>query len=210
MAGGMKLHSSPISTTTMRALAALYEKDFDFQFCLVNMKSRAHKSPAYLSLNPFGQVPALEDGDLKRFGLYLPPSFFGIQLIHSGREMAILSIWVEVEAHQFDPVVYKLRWELVYKTMFGISVDTIVVEENEAKLAKVLDVYEARLEQSKYLAGDCYTLADLHHLPAISYLMGTHVKKIFDARPRVSTWASDILARPAWAKVQALKDPPPQ
>ncbi|KAI4339477.1 hypothetical protein MLD38_024419 [Melastoma candidum] len=217
MAGGMKLHGSPISTATMRALAALYEKDFDFEFCLVDMKSGAHKSPAFLSLNPFGQVPALEDGDLKLFEsraitAHLAHAYAdkGIQLILPGREMAILSVWLEVEAHQFDPVVSKLLWELVYKTMFGIPVDPAVVEENEAKLSKVLEVYEARLGQSKYLAGDCYTLADMHHLPGLSYLMGTQVKKMFDARPRVSAWAADILARPAWAKVVALKDPPPQ
>ncbi|MGV7400595.1 glutathione binding-like protein, partial [Mycobacterium kansasii] len=76
----------------------------------------------------------------------------------------------EVEAHQFDPVASKLAWELFYKGLFGMETDTAVVEENEAKLAKVLDVYEAHLSQSKYLAGDSFTLADLHHLPALHYL----------------------------------------
>uniref|UniRef100_A0A803MPF7 glutathione transferase n=1 Tax=Chenopodium quinoa TaxID=63459 RepID=A0A803MPF7_CHEQI len=79
-----------------------------------------------------------------------------------------------------------------------------IVEENEAKLAKVLDVYEARLSQTRYLGGETFTLADLHHLPQIYRLMSTRVNKLFDEGPRVSAWFSDILARPAWKKTVEL------
>lgn len=132
----------------------------------------------------------------------------GNQLILPGNEKSNLFVWLEVEAHQFEPVVSKLLWELFYKPMFGMAADPAAVDENEAKLAKVLDVYEFRLGQSKYLAGDRYSLADMHHLPAVSLLSGTQVKKLFDARPHVAAWAADILARPAWLKVQALRCSP--
>jgi glutathione S-transferase len=120
--------------------------------------------------------------------------------------MAITSVWMEVEAQQYDQAASKLTWELAAKPVFyGMSSDTAIVEENEAKLAKVLDVYENRLAQSKYLGGDCFTLADLHHLPTIHYLMGTQAKKLFDSRPHVNAWVADITARPAWLKVIALQ-----
>lgn len=89
--------------------------------------------------------------------------------------------------------------------MFGLQTDNAAVEENEAKLAKVLDVYEARLAQSKYLAGDSFTSADLLHLPTMHYLMGTKVKALFEERPHVSAWSKDILARPSWEKTLALQ-----
>lgn len=88
--------------------------------------------------------------------------------------------------------------------MFGMTTDPAAVAENEAKLEKVLDVYESRLAKSKFLACDCYTLADMHHLPTLQLLLGTPVKKLFDARPHVSAWAANITARPAWAKVLAM------
>ncbi|XP_056694998.1 glutathione S-transferase PARB-like [Spinacia oleracea] len=84
------------------------------------------------------------------------------------------------------------------------STDMTIVEENEAKLAKVLDVYEARLGVSKYLGGETFTLADLHHLPQLHILMDTQVKKVFDERSHFSAWCKDILARPAWEKTMAL------
>ena len=114
-------------------------------------------------------------------------------------------MWKEVEALQFDPASSKLAWELFYKPFFGLATDTAVVEENEAKLAKVLDVYETRLAKSKYLACDYFTLADLHHLPTIQCLLGTPAKKLFDSRPLVSAWVADITARPAWSKVLAMQ-----
>lgn len=114
-------------------------------------------------------------------------------------------VWKEVEAHQFDPPASKLTWELALKPFFGMATDQAIVEENMAKLGKVLDVYEARLAKSKYMAGDSFTLVDLHHLPNIQYLMGTSAKELFQSRPHVSAWVADITVRPAWAKVLAMK-----
>jgi glutathione S-transferase len=116
--------------------------------------------------------------------------------------MAMASVWMDVESQQFDQTASKLVWELLAKpVLLDMSTDTADVEENEAKLAKILDVYESRLAQSKYLGGECFTLADLHHLPTIHYLMGTQSKKLFDSRPHVNAWIADISARPAWLKV---------
>lgn len=115
--------------------------------------------------------------------------------------MAILAVWMEVESQKFEPASSKLAWEMVFKPMFGMTADEATVEENEKKLEQVLDVYEARLSVSKYLGGDSFTLADLHHLPNIKYLMGTKVKRLFDARPHVSAWADEIQSRPAWIKL---------
>ena len=100
-----------------------------------------------------------------------------------------------MEVHQFDPPASKLSWELAYKPFCGMTTDQAVVEENETKLGKVLDVYEARLAMSKYLVGDCFTLAHLHHLPSLRYLMGTRAKELFQSRPHVSAWVADITAR---------------
>lgn len=120
------------------------------------------------------------------------------------KEKAIQAVWMEVEAHQFDPPAIKLMWELVFKGMFGMETDTAIVEENKAKLAKVLDIYEARLSESNYFGGETFTLADLHHLPQLHILMDTDVKTIFNERPNVSAWCTDILARPASIKAIAL------
>ncbi|KAH9610297.1 hypothetical protein KSS87_023417 [Heliosperma pusillum] len=208
-----------MSSATQRVLVALYEKQLEFEFVTVDMRVGAHKQLPHIALNPFGQVPALEDGDIKLFESRAITKYLaythdhqneGTSLIHKEKhEMAAQLVWEEVEAHQFDPVAGKLAWELVYKGIFGFQTDTAVVEENEAKLVKVLDIYETRLAVSKYLgANDSFTLVDLHHLPYLNYLMGTQVKKLFEERPHVNAWCKDILARPSWEKTLALQNQP--
>ncbi|GKV04926.1 hypothetical protein SLEP1_g17013 [Rubroshorea leprosula] len=210
---GIKVHGAVYSTATQRVSACLYEKEVEFELVPVDMSTGAHKQQPFLSLNPFGQLPAFEHGDLKLFesraiNQYIVHEFpnKGTQLTCPvSKGLGILSMWMEVEAHQYDPVASKLAWELAFKSMFGMTADLAVVEENEAKLAKVLDIYETRLSQSKYLAGESFSLADLHHLPVTQVLLGTQTKKLFDSRPHVCAWIAGITARPAWCKVLAMQ-----
>ncbi|KAK9201811.1 hypothetical protein WN944_017019 [Citrus x changshan-huyou] len=209
--GVIKVYGAAMSTAAQRVFTCLYEKELDFEFVPVDMASGEHKKEAYLSLNPFGQVPALEHGGQKIFESRAITQYVAMEYPEKGTRLASADkpsssflIWKEVEAHQFDPVASKLTWEIVLKPMFGMTVDPAIVEEYEAKLAKVLDVYEARLTKSKYLASDSFTLVDMHHLPTINLLMRTQVKELFNACPRVSAWVADITARPAWTKAQMI------
>ncbi|CAI0394352.1 unnamed protein product [Linum tenue] len=160
-------------------------------------------------LQPFGQVPAYQEGDLTLFESraitdHIAQKFAskGAQLVTGEAEM---KVWLQVEINHFEPASSQLGWEQVFKPMFGMTTDPAAVEANEAKLTKVLDVYEARLSKSKYLGGDQFTLVDLHHLPNLQCLIGTPTKKLLDSRPKVSAWIADITGRPAWAKVLAMQ-----
>lgn len=212
---GIKVHGNVLSTCTMKVTACLYEKDMEFEFVPVDMQSGAHMKEPFLSLNPFGKVPAFEDGDLhliesRAISQYIANEYSdkGTQLIISNdsKTMAKMSLWMEVEAHHFDPVASKLAWELVFKKIFfGQEPDSAVVQDNVSKLAKVLDIYEVRLGQSKYLAGETFSLADLHNLPVLHMLKDTSVKNLFEEREHVNAWCNDILARPAWGKVVEMQ-----
>nr|XP_011458708.1 PREDICTED: glutathione S-transferase-like [Fragaria vesca subsp. vesca] len=210
---GIKVHGTVFSTAAARVLATLYEKEVEFELVPIDMKAGEHKKESFLALNPFGQVPAFEDGDLQLFESRAITQYIAHEYASKGtplivpdsKKMAILSVWTEVEAHKFDPAASKLSYELAIKPLLGMVTDFAVVEEFEAKLGTVLDVYEKRLGQSKYLGGDCFSLADLHHLPTTQYLMGTQAKKLFECRPNVSAWVADITARPAWTKVLAMR-----
>ncbi|KAF2614837.1 hypothetical protein F2Q70_00009384 [Brassica cretica] len=163
-------------------------------------------------LQPFGKVPAFEDGDLKLFESRAITQYIAHRYEGQGTNLlqpdsknlahyAIMAMGMQVEAHQFDPLASKLAWEHVFKLIYGLTTDQAVVAEEEAKLAKVLDVYEARLKEFKYLAGDTFTLTDLHHIPAVQYLLETPTKKLFTERPHVNKWVAEITKRPASQKI---------
>ncbi|XP_076889018.1 glutathione S-transferase APIC-like [Bidens hawaiensis] len=200
----LKLYGSLGSESTQRVQACLYEKEVDFEFVIVDTAAGEHRTPQFLKLSPFGEVPVLEDGDVTLFESRAITRYIANKYEGKGTELitkdpiklAIQTVWMDSETQRFDPHFLKLN----QATMQGGG----DVREYENKLEKVLDVYEQRLRESKYLAGDCFTLADLHHLPGVYFLRSTKAKGWFRGRPHVRAWAADILSRPAWVKVAAL------
>ncbi|KAL5791784.1 hypothetical protein ACOSP7_000378 [Xanthoceras sorbifolium] len=208
------VYGSLCSPATLKVLACLFEHDIDFEFVPVDLEAGEHKQQPFLAMSPFGQVPVFDDADIKRFesraiirSMAHEYGKKGEELIYwDGRKQAIVSTWVDVEDHKFEPPALKLISELVNKPSVGLSPDQNVVAEAEAELAKVLDVYEARLSKLKYLASDDYTIADLLHLPNLQALLGTKAKQqLFESRPHLIAWCFDILARRAWAKVLEMQ-----
>ncbi|XP_028123056.1 glutathione S-transferase-like [Camellia sinensis] len=206
---GRRVYGSLKSPATLKVLANLFEHDLDFEFVPVDLDNGEHKNKHFLSMNPFGQVPVYEDGGIKQFEsraiircMAHEYGKKGEELIYwDAKKQAVVANWIDVEDHHFEPPALKLISELLIKPKKGFTPDEGIVAEAEAELAKVLDVYEARLEKSKYLASEKYTIVDLLHIPNLQSLAGTPAKKLIESRPRVSSWCSDILARPAWSKV---------
>jgi glutathione S-transferase len=59
----IRLHHYP-SNASFAPHVLLRELGVPFELVLVDRTQAAHKSPAYLKLNPNGQIPVLEDGEL--------------------------------------------------------------------------------------------------------------------------------------------------
>ena len=110
---------------------------------------------------------------------------------------------MEVEAHQFHGPATAILHEIIVNPMYGVASNEQTIEREMEKLGKVLDVYEERLSKYKYLAGENYSLADLHHIPNLVYFMKTTKAEAITCRPHVRAWWDDISSRPATLKVSA-------
>jgi glutathione S-transferase len=86
----------------------------------------------------------------------------------------------------------------------GGTTDHKIVEESLEKLGEVLKVYETRLSESKYLAGDFISLADISHSPMFHYLLATPHAPVLNGYPHVKSWISGIMDRPSVKKVTEL------
>uniref|UniRef100_A0A2P2JF79 glutathione transferase n=2 Tax=Rhizophora mucronata TaxID=61149 RepID=A0A2P2JF79_RHIMU len=208
----LKLYGTSVSASTSRAMTCLYEKGVEFEFVSVNLFAGEHKQPPFLAKNPFGQIPVLEDGDLTLFEsraitAYVAEKFketgYDLMRHNNVEEAALVKVWVEVEGQRYNPAIAPIVYQFFVAPLQGKSPVQTIIDENSEKLAKVLDIYEAKLSTSKYLAGDFYSLADLHHLPYTFYLMETPVASVINERPHVKAWWEDISSRPAFQKVAA-------
>ncbi|MCL7028220.1 hypothetical protein MKW94_018620 [Papaver nudicaule] len=206
----LKVHGLAKSMPVSIVMLCLAEKDQDFEFVPVDLSKGEHKSHPFLSKNPFGKIPVFEDGSITLFESraitgYIAHKYrdIGTDLLRHGKveEAAMVGAWIEAESKHFNPPSTAIIYEMFIGPLFGHTTDQSVVDLNLEKLDKVLDVYEARLSNSKYLACDSFSLADLHHLSYIYYLMKTPCADLINSRANVKAWWEDISARPSFVKV---------
>ncbi|XP_072976001.1 probable glutathione S-transferase GSTF1 [Typha angustifolia] len=209
----VKIYGHPTYTSTARVLVCLEEVGAEYEVVTVDLTKGEHKTPAYLARNPFGVIPALEDGEFKLFESRAISKYIlrkykgsGSDLLQEGKieESSMVDLGVEIEAHHYNPAISPIVYQCLVVPARGGTPDQKIIDASVEAASKVLDVYEARLSTSKYLAGDSFTFADLSHFPYTHYLMaGTPYASLITSRPHVKAWWEDMAARPAFVKVAA-------
>nr|CAB3473155.1 unnamed protein product [Digitaria exilis] len=208
----VKVFGPVVSPNVARVVLCLEEVGVEYEIVNVEFATGEHKSPEHLQRNPFGQLPALQDGDLMLFesraiSRHVLRKYKGSQVNQLGEsnleEAALVDVWLEVEANQYDPAIAPIIYQQILVPMQGGSPNQKLIDDSVEKMKKVLDVYEAQLSKFKYLAGDFVSLADLSHLPYTIYFMATPYASVLDSYPKVKAWFQDLMARPAVQRVVA-------
>ncbi|VAH02640.1 unnamed protein product [Triticum turgidum subsp. durum] len=69
MGGAVKVYGVAASPFVATVLLCLEEVGADYELLPLDMAAREQRTEPYLSRNPFGKIPALEDGELTIFGM---------------------------------------------------------------------------------------------------------------------------------------------
>ncbi|PUZ56545.1 hypothetical protein GQ55_5G328200 [Panicum hallii var. hallii] len=148
-------------------------------------------------MQPFGQIPAFQDGDLiltesRAISKYILRKG-GSDLLRQSNlsESATVDVWLEVENAHFNSAMSPIIFQsFVVPSFLGGETDMKIIKENLEKLKTALEVYEARLSRLKYLAGDFVSLEDISHFPAAYYLLGGPHASVLYAFGSLSSWTS--------------------
>jgi glutathione S-transferase len=116
----MKIFGHPGSTCTRKVLMTLHETKTPFEFVLVDFAKGEHKLPAHLARQPFGQVPALEDGSFSMYesramARYIDGKAGGLLTPSDPHERARMEQWMSVETSNFAPHAMKFVYHSVFK-----------------------------------------------------------------------------------------------
>ncbi|CAJ1960757.1 unnamed protein product [Sphenostylis stenocarpa] len=209
----VKVYGETRAACPQRVMVCLLEKGVEFEVVHVDLHQGQQKTPQFLLLQPFGQVPVVEDGDFRLFESRAIIRYYATKYADRGadllgktlEERALVEQWLEVEAHNFNDLCFTLMLQLVILPRMGKVGDLALAQKCEKDLGKVLDVYESRLSQTKYLAGDFFSLADLSHLPGLGHLIEeAKVGHLITQRKNVNAWWDNISSRPAWKKLKDM------
>lgn len=156
----MKLYHHPLSGHSHRAVLFASLLGVPHELVEVDLMAGAHKQPAFLKLNPFGQVPVLEDdgvviADSNAILVYLAKKADGGEwLPEDPQGAALVQRWLSVAAGEvaYGPAAARLI------TVFGAKFNP---DEVIARAHVLLGRLEAHLSESEWLAGPRPTIADI-------------------------------------------------
>ncbi len=157
----MKIYSLELSghAHRVRLLASLL--GLDAQIVPVDMMAGAHKQPEFLAKNPFGQVPALEDGDVTLFdsnaiAVYLATRYDAGRtwLPTDPQQAAEVQIWLSKAANELAHGMAAARLVTVFNS--GLDYETAT-----AKAVALLVIMEMHLSGRTWFVGDNPTIADI-------------------------------------------------
>ncbi|XP_062230754.1 glutathione S-transferase 4-like [Phragmites australis] len=216
MGGVVKVYGLAASPFVATVLVCLEEAGAAYELVPVDMAAREHRTPHHIARNPFGKIPVLEDGELtlfesraiSRYVLRKYKNGATTDLLREGNleESAMVDVWLEAEAHHYEPAISNIVQQCVILPMIGGTRNQHIVDENVEKLREVLRVYEARLGEHGYLAGEFISLADLAHFGFMHLLMPTEYATLMEECANVKAWWEELAARPAARKVAELMD----
>jgi glutathione S-transferase len=194
------LHGFPLSGHSHRVQLALSLMGLPHQAVQVDLKNGEHKSPEFLNLNPFGQVPVLDDDGTTLFDsnailVYLANKYDADSrwLPRDPKGQADVQAWLSVAAGQiaFGPAAARLI------TVFGAKYNP---EDVIGRAHGLLKVMEAQLAARRFLVGNSATLADIAGYSYISAAPEGNVD--LAAYANVRAWLARVEALPGFVPFQ--------
>ncbi|EKT4458883.1 glutathione S-transferase [Pseudomonas putida] len=193
MSNPIKLYNFPKSGHAHRIELMLSLLNLPSELVFVDLAKGAHKQPDFLALNPFGQVPVIDDNgtviaDSNAILVYLAKKYDnGTWLPEEPAAAARVQRWLSVAAGPlaFGPAAARLV------TVFGASFNTDEVISRAHTLLKVID---AELANTPFLAGSTPTIADIANYSYIAHAPEGNVS--LEPYANVRNWLARIEALP--------------
>ncbi|WP_170394860.1 glutathione S-transferase family protein [Ruegeria arenilitoris] len=159
MSNAIRIHSFPLSGHAHRAVLFASIAGINHDVIDVDLAGGEHKREPFLAMNPAGQVPVLEDGDVvitdsNAILVYLArkyaPSYLPADPVHEAEVQKFLTLAAGEIA--FGPAAARL---------INVFKAPLNKDFTHATAAKVLAKLDAHLEGREWLVGDAPTIADV-------------------------------------------------
>ncbi len=203
----MKVYGHPWSINTRKTLMTLAEKRHDAELVLVMIPKGEQKHPSHVTRHPFGKVPVLEDDgfvlyETRAINRYLDAKLGGNTLTPVAlREVARLDQWINVADSYFVPFAHPLIVERLFRRYLGGEPNAQAIAAGRQGIEPALDAIDAALAVTTYLAGESFTLADIHWMPYLEYLSQIGEGAPIERRRHLAAWWERVSNRPTWRKV---------
>jgi glutathione S-transferase len=198
----IKLHGHELSGNAYKVRLLLELLGVPYEWIRVDLMAGEHKQPTFLALNPFGQVPVLEDGattlcDAQAILFYLAArQGDGRWLPTDPLEQARVVRWLSTAAGEVRQGPESARLH----HLFGVK--AIPIERATEKAAFILEQLERHLGDRLWLELDRPTIADIAVFPYVALAGDGGID--LTPYPQVRAWIARIQALPGYVPMKGL------
>lgn len=200
MSHAIKLFRHPLSGHAHRVELMLSLLDIPTELVFVDLAAGAHKLPEFLAVNPFGQIPVIDDNgtvlsDSNAILVYLAKKYDGSGRWLPSEPLAAAKVqrWLSIAAGQIasGPATARLI------TVFGAPYDA---ESTITRSHALLAVIDQELAVSSFLAGNEPTIADVAGYTYIAHAPEGNVS--LADYPNVRAWLARIEDLPGFISMR--------
>ena len=211
----VELHYYP-GNANLAPHVVLEEIGAPFRLQLVDRKADAHKSPAYLALNPNGTIPVLVDGDLVLYEaaaicLYLADKHPEAALVPPLRtpERAQCCKWLIWCTNTLQAMLMHYFYPERMVDDGDHAARTQVQRHAEARIGPMLDGLDAQVgsHDGDWLLASGYSVADPYAFMLCRWTRG--FPRPARSLPHLGPYLARMLARPAVQRTLAAEELPP-
>ena len=159
MSNAIRIHSFPLSGHAHRVVLFASLAGINHEVINVDLANGAHKQPDFLAINPLGQVPVIQDGDIaisdsNAILVYLARTYAPSYIPSDARDEAEVQKFLTLAAGEiaFGPAAARLI------NVFNAPLD---MDTCRTIAAKGLHKLDAHMEGRDFLVGDAPTIADV-------------------------------------------------
>jgi glutathione S-transferase len=168
------------------------------------------KSPAFLRVNPNGQIPSISDDGVVMhqslaINLYLAKKYGGALAPASVLEDGTMTMWTMWAATDVEPHAIQVLYHRVGKPPAERD-ETIATTAIEA-LKGPFAVLNGALAKTGFVVGNRFTVADINVAEVIRYAMSA--PELFAAAPHVKSWLARCHDRPAFKAMMTKREAEP-
>lgn len=168
----LRIHGTMQSINTYKVRLLLAILDEPYELVDVDMYGGEHKREPFLSLNPFGQMPALEDGDFHIGDSHACLVYIARKYDQSGAWLPVgaqaeakVAEWLSKSANEVHQGPWMKRAKI--RRPDAIKVPD---EDIDARCDHILGFMDAQLGRTQWLAADGVTIADVSCFGPVSLL----------------------------------------
>ncbi|WP_026143581.1 glutathione S-transferase family protein [Xanthomonas sacchari] len=197
----IRVYSAPLSGHAHRVRLFLSLLGLPFETIDVDLAAGAQRQPAFLALNPLGQIPVIDDSgrvlaDSNAILVYLAKRYGHPQwLPDEPLGAATVQRWLSYAAGPiaYGPAAARLA------TAFGMPLDLAAARRTATRL---LDAIDQELTDTPFAAGAQPTIADIAGYTYIAHAPEGGIA--LEPYPQVRAWLARIEALPGFVALPAL------